>query len=160
MDGGWRARSSLGEPISKPHRQFIYSEDGKVATDAHYAEYKDFNGFSFPSRIEIYRPRGGVRHHAEHAEGGNQPPLKDDQFVLAQPPGAVVVRLDSPQSSLVDPLRTAVASNRQSKSSPAARMREDGRLLTELLPYDEQNGGCQSGAPADAVADHHQRDCA
>jgi hypothetical protein len=31
-------------------------------------------------------------------------PLKDEQFVLEQPPGAVVVNLDHPQSSLVTPL--------------------------------------------------------
>jgi hypothetical protein len=30
-------------------------------------------------------------------------PLKDDQFVLAQPPGAVVVHLDQPQASQAMP---------------------------------------------------------
>ncbi len=31
-------------------------------------------------------------------------PLTDEQFVLEQPPGAVVVHLDRPQSSLAMPL--------------------------------------------------------
>jgi hypothetical protein len=30
-------------------------------------------------------------------------PLRDDQFTLVQPPGAVVVHLDAPQSTLVVP---------------------------------------------------------
>jgi len=46
----------IGRVDLKPHRQFIYTDDGKVATDARYADYKDYSGFSFPSRIEIYRP--------------------------------------------------------------------------------------------------------
>lgn len=37
----------FGRTDLQPHRQFIYSEDGKVATDAHYAEYKDYDGVSF-----------------------------------------------------------------------------------------------------------------
>jgi hypothetical protein len=31
-------------------------------------------------------------------------PLTDDQFTLEQPPGAVVIHLDRPQSSLAMPL--------------------------------------------------------
>ena len=54
-DGGWRLARKIifSRTDLKPHRQYIYSENGKVATDAHYAEYKDYDGFSFPSRIEI-----------------------------------------------------------------------------------------------------------
>src|SRR6201987_1849783 len=57
-DGWILARKIIfGRIDLKPRRQFIYSDDGKVATDARYAEYKDFSGSSFPSRIEIYRPQ-------------------------------------------------------------------------------------------------------
>jgi hypothetical protein len=58
-DKGWRLGRKIifGRTDLKPHRQYIYSEDGTVATDAKYAEYKDFEGFSFPSRIEIFRPQ-------------------------------------------------------------------------------------------------------
>jgi Domain of unknown function (DUF4292) len=85
----------------KPHEQFIYSEDGKIATDAKYAEYKDFSGAIFPSRIEIYRPQEEYDITLNMLKVEINTPLKDEQFVLQQPAGAQVVRLDRPQSSLV-----------------------------------------------------------
>lgn len=102
---GWRLGRKIifGRTDLKPHQQFIYSEDGKVATDARYAEYKDFNGFSFPSRIEIYRPQEEYDITLNMLKVDINQPLKDDQFVLEQPSGAVVVNLDRPQSSLVTP---------------------------------------------------------
>ncbi len=88
----------------KPHRQFIYSDDGKVATDAKYAEYKDYGGFSYPSRIEIYRPQEEYDITLNMLKVEINKPLTDQQFVLEQPAGAQVVRLDRPQSSLVVPI--------------------------------------------------------
>jgi hypothetical protein len=85
----------------KPHEQFIYTDDGKVATDAKYADYKDFSGISFPSRIQIYRPQEEYDITLNMLKVDINTPLKDEQFVLVQPPGAQVVRLDRPQSSLV-----------------------------------------------------------
>lgn len=85
----------------KPHEQFIYSEDGKIATDAKYAEYKDFSGLSFPSRIQIYRPQEEYDITLNMLKVDINTPLKDEQFVLEQPAGAQVVHLDRPQSSLV-----------------------------------------------------------
>ncbi|HEX3819318.1 MAG TPA: DUF4292 domain-containing protein [Candidatus Sulfotelmatobacter sp.] len=103
---GWiLARKIIfGRTDLKPHEQFIYSEDGKVATDAKYAEYKDFDNVSFPSRIEIYRPQEEYDITLNMLKVEINSPLKDEQFVLAQPPGAVVVHLDQPQSSLVRPV--------------------------------------------------------
>ena len=89
----------------KPHRQYIYDEDGHVVTDARYAEYKDFDGVSFPSRIEIYRPQEEYDITLNMLKVDLNKPLSDDQFVLQQPAGAQVVHLDRPQSSLVTPLR-------------------------------------------------------
>jgi len=105
-DKGWRLERKIifGRTDLKPHQQYIYSEDGKVATDAHYAEYKDFDGVNFPSRIEIYRPQEEYDITLNMLKVDINQPLKDDQFVLEQPPGAVVVNLDRPQSSLVTPL--------------------------------------------------------
>jgi hypothetical protein len=105
-DKGWRLGRKIifGRTDLKPHRQYIYSEDGKVATDAKYAEYKDYDGFSFPSRIEIYRPQEEYDITLNMLKVEINQPLKDDQFVLEQPPGAEVVNLDRPQSSLVTPL--------------------------------------------------------
>jgi hypothetical protein len=105
-EAGWRLARKIifGRTDLKPHRQFIYSEDGKVATDARYAQYKDFNGFSFPSRIEIYRPQEEYDITLNMLKVDINQQLKDDQFVLDQPSGAVVIHLDRPQSSLVTPL--------------------------------------------------------
>jgi hypothetical protein len=105
-DKGWRLERKIifGRTDLKPRRQFIYSEDGNVATDAHYAEYKDFEGFTFPSRIEIYRPQEEYDITLNMLKVDINQPLKDDQFVLEQPSGAEVVNLDRPQSTLVTPL--------------------------------------------------------
>jgi uncharacterized protein DUF4292 len=105
-DGGILERKIIfGRTDLKPHRQFIYSEDGTVATDARYAEYKDFDGFSFPSRLEIYRPQEEYDITLNMLKLEINLPLRDDQFVLEQPAGAQVVHLERPQSTLVVPLR-------------------------------------------------------
>jgi Domain of unknown function (DUF4292) len=103
---GWiLARKIIfGRTDLKPHQQIIYSDDGKVATDAKYAQYKDFDNVSFPARIEIYRPQEEYDITLNMLKVEINTPLKDEQFVLAQPPGAVVVHLDQPQSSLVVPV--------------------------------------------------------
>ena len=103
---GWRLERKIifGRTDLRPHQQFIYSEDGKVATDARYAEYKDFDGVNFPSRIEIYRPQEEYDITLNMLKVDINQPLRDDQFVLEQPSGAVVVNLDRPQSTLVTPL--------------------------------------------------------
>ncbi len=88
----------------KPHQQYIYDENLNVATDARYAEYKDFDGVSFPSRIEIYRPQEEYDITLNMLKVDMNKPLTDEQFVLEQPAGAQVVHLDRPQSSLVTPL--------------------------------------------------------
>lgn len=105
-DKGWRLERKIvfGRTDLKPHRQFIYSEDGSVATDARYAEYKDFDGVSFASRIEIFRPQEEYDITLNMLEVEINHDLKDEQFVLEEPPGAVVVHLDRPQSSLAMPL--------------------------------------------------------
>jgi hypothetical protein len=103
---GWRLARKIifGRTDLKPHRQFIYSEDGSVATDARYAEYKDFDGISFPSRLEIFRPQEEYDITLNMLKVDINKPLTDDQFVLEQPSGAVVIHLDRPQSSLAVPL--------------------------------------------------------
>jgi len=103
---GWRLARKIvfGRTDLKPHRQIIYSEDGKVATDARYAEYKDFDGVSFPSRIQISRPQEEFGITLNMLKVDINQMLTDDQFLLEQPPGADVVHLDRPQSTLALPL--------------------------------------------------------
>jgi outer membrane lipoprotein-sorting protein len=81
----------------------------KVSTDAKYAEYKDFDGHSFPSRIEIYRPQEEYDITLNMLKVDVNKPLSDEQFVLEQPAGADVVHLDRPQSSLLVPVKRAVS---------------------------------------------------
>jgi hypothetical protein len=76
-----------------PHRQRIYDLQGNVATDAHYQNYKDFGGTSFPSTIEIERPRENYDITLSILKLDVNKALTDDQFALEQPPGAEVVRL-------------------------------------------------------------------
>ena len=40
-----------------PHRQFVFDQDGNLATDSRYEGYKDHDGVNFPSQIEIWRPQ-------------------------------------------------------------------------------------------------------
>jgi len=103
---GWILERKIifGRNDLQPHRQFIYNDDGMVATDARYAEYKDYEGFIFPSRIEIYRPQEEYDITLNILKLDINTPLRDGQFVLEQPAGAQVVHLGRPQSTLVVPL--------------------------------------------------------
>lgn len=105
-DNGWRISRKIifSRTDLRPHQQYIYDENLNVATDARYAEYKDFDGVSFPSRIEIYRPQEEYDITLNMLKVDMNKPLTDEQFVLEQPAGAQVVHLDRPQSSLVTPL--------------------------------------------------------
>jgi Domain of unknown function (DUF4292) len=87
----------------QPHRQYIYDEQGNLATDARYAEYKDYDGVSFASRIEIYRPQEEYDITLNMLKVEINKPLKDDQFTLQQPAGAEVVHLDKPQPQSSNP---------------------------------------------------------
>jgi len=86
----------------QPHRQYIYDQQGKLVTDARYANYKDNDGVSFPSRIEISRPQEEYDITLNMLKLELNQSLRDDQFALEQPPGAEVVHLDRP------PARAAV----------------------------------------------------
>jgi Domain of unknown function (DUF4292) len=101
---GWGLSRKIifGRVDLKPHRQYIYDEDGKVVTDARYASYKDFDEVSFPSRIEIYRPQEEYDITLNMLKVDINKPLTDEQFTLEQPAGADVIHLDRPQSSLVE----------------------------------------------------------
>ncbi len=89
----------FGRTDLRPHRQYIYDDKGNLETDARYAEYKDYEGVSYPSRVEIFRPQEEYDIKMNVLKLEINKPLKDEQFTLEQPPGAVVVHLDRPQSS-------------------------------------------------------------
>lgn len=77
----------------QPHRQFVYDENGRLATDVRYGEYKDHVGIKFPAQIEIERPQEEYDITLNILKLELNKPITDDQFVLQQPTGAEVVRL-------------------------------------------------------------------
>ena len=83
----------------RPYRQRIYDQQGNVATDVHYPDYKDYDGIKFPSIIQIERPRENYDLTLNMIKLEINKALTDDQFALEQPPGAEVVNLDQPDSS-------------------------------------------------------------
>jgi outer membrane lipoprotein-sorting protein len=82
-----------------PHRQRIYDQQGNVATDVHYQDYKDNAGATFPSTIEIERPRENYDIILSIIKLEINKALTNDQFALEQPPGADVVHLNQPNPS-------------------------------------------------------------
>ncbi len=81
-----------------PYRQRVYDQQGNVATDVHYQDYKDYAGTTFPSTIGIERLRENYDITLSMVKLEINKALTDDQFVLEQPPGANVVNLDQPNS--------------------------------------------------------------
>lgn len=82
-----------------PHRQRIYDQQGNVATDAHYQDYKDFSGTMFPSTIKIERLRESYDLTLNMVKLEINKTLADDQFALEQPTGADVVNLNEQNAS-------------------------------------------------------------
>ena len=74
----------------KPHRQMIYDQNGAIATEAVYENFADFQSVNFPSQITINRPKEeySIQITIEKIEVNK--PLSEDQFLLAEPPGAQV----------------------------------------------------------------------
>jgi outer membrane lipoprotein-sorting protein len=83
-----------------PHRQILYDEQGEIATDAIYQDYREQNGVSFPWQIEISRPKEEYDITLTMVKLELNGALGDDKFVLEQPPGAEVVHLDKANAGL------------------------------------------------------------
>lgn len=94
----------FGRTDLKPHQQLIYNAEANLATSARYAQYKDFDGVSYPSRIEITRPEEEYDITFNLLKVEVNTPLTNDQFTLQQPPGAEVVDLDHPQQGQITPM--------------------------------------------------------
>ena len=75
------------------YRQTIYDDKGEVATDAHYSDFKDYDGVQFPSLIEIERPQEEYSIGLKMVKLALNIPLKPEQFQMGIPPGATVTEL-------------------------------------------------------------------
>jgi hypothetical protein len=81
----------------RPDRQLVYNPAGELMTDAAYSDIKDFSGVEYPTTITIWRPVEEYSITLHVIKLVINQPLRDEQFALAQPPGAQVVYLDQPQ---------------------------------------------------------------
>jgi hypothetical protein len=77
-----------------PHRQIIYDQLGNIATDAHYEDFKPFGDIQFPAKVMIDRPREELSIDMSIDALKVNAPLRNDQFVLNQPPGSQLVDVD------------------------------------------------------------------
>jgi len=92
-DHGWylSRKTVFDRADLQPHEQIIYDHDGYVATDAHYEQFNRFNGVSFPTRIQIWRPQEEYSITLTIIQLTVNQMLSDDQFTLNQPPGVELV---------------------------------------------------------------------
>ena len=98
-DDSWLSRKIIFSRLDlRPNRQLIYDEAENIVTDARYTDYKDYEGVTFPSKIEIKRPEEEYDITLTILKPGLNQPLTDDKFVLDQPDGAQVIHLDHPQT--------------------------------------------------------------
>ena len=81
--GDWPARSFSAASICCLTASLFTIEQGNLVTDARYASYKDWDGTSFPSRIEISRPQEEYDITLNLLKLEINKPLRDDQFALA-----------------------------------------------------------------------------
>jgi len=78
-----------------PHRQIMFDSHGNPATDANYQVFKDFDGVSFPSYIDIKRPQEEYDIQLIMVKLTINQPITEEQFALQQPPGSLLVDLDN-----------------------------------------------------------------
>ncbi|MGA7769698.1 MAG: DUF4292 domain-containing protein [Candidatus Sulfotelmatobacter sp.] len=92
-DHGWylSRKTVFDRTDLQPREQIIYDQNGYVATDAHYEQFNRFNGVSFPTKIEIWRPHEEYSITLTIVRLTVNQTLGDDQFTLNQPPGAELV---------------------------------------------------------------------
>jgi outer membrane lipoprotein-sorting protein len=96
-DHGWiLARKVVFDRTSLvPHRQIMFDPHGNPATDANYQVFKDFDGVSFPSYIDIKRPQEEYDIQLIMVKLTVNQPITEEQFALQQPPGSQLVDLDN-----------------------------------------------------------------
>ena len=77
-----------------PFEQDVYDDEGRIVTEATYANYKPFNGQQLPTLITIKRPLDEYTLKLDIAKLAVNEKLEDDQFELKLPAGIAVQHLD------------------------------------------------------------------
>ena len=100
-DAGWYLFSKIiFERVNLvPHHQIVFDAAGEIETGVTYQVYRDHNGVSFPTVIEIDRPREEYSIRLIVDKLVINEPIRDDQFALQQQPGSQLVDLDQPQNA-------------------------------------------------------------
>lgn len=100
-DAGWYLFSKIiFERVNLvPHHQIVFDAAGEIETGVTYQVYRDHNGVSFPTVIEIDRPREEYSIRLIVDKLVINEPIRDGQFALQQPPGSQLVDLDQPQNA-------------------------------------------------------------
>jgi outer membrane lipoprotein-sorting protein len=71
----------------------FYEADGLYVEDVHYSDYYDFQGTSYPSRIEVVRPIEDYRLRITIVKANFNQPIEPEKFILNKPEGAQLVDL-------------------------------------------------------------------
>ena len=82
-----------------PHEQFIYDRQARLVTYAHYENFSDNSGISFPNIVSVQRPIEGYSLTISMVKVDVNVPLTDEQFVLTQPAGSQLINLDTQSSA-------------------------------------------------------------
>jgi outer membrane lipoprotein-sorting protein len=95
---GWRLERKIifSRVDLQPDRQLIYDGNGEISSDTRYSDWKQYGSVWFPSVIQIWRPADEYQITIGVVKLTLNEPLTDEQFALAEPPGAEVVHLDRP----------------------------------------------------------------
>ncbi len=111
----------------RPQQQLVYDNDGSVVTDAAYSKFGETQGIFFPMEIAIRRPKEGNTIRLSFTKLAMNPELRNDQFVVVQPPGSKLVDLDAASSLAADAARSGVqpltAKQKSLKPPEASRKR-------------------------------------
>ncbi len=95
-DGHWvlSRRILFSRTDLTARKQTLYNSAGDITTVAMYENFTDYNGVSFPSIIQIQRPKEEYSIQLGMVKVRLNEALKDEQFQLAQPAGSQLQNLD------------------------------------------------------------------
>lgn len=71
-------------------RQKVYDDLGNIVSDTNYSGWKSFNGVSFPTHIDISRPKDGYGVVLDITQMDMNKELTNAQFTLTQPEGSTL----------------------------------------------------------------------